>query len=659
MVACRPVVTGDIINFMKPMLSSKNGEGFALPTVILVSVIMLIVLVTAVTAVGSITTSLAGQYYNQLAREAAESGLANASACLRASNYSPTWTNALPLKPNTGCAGENAPTVSPWVVSTGNVRTSFTVGLPEIGALGSVRVVAVGKVELVRGSNSQVWRTYTYTAAENSRYSASPQIAGGAGWKDLGHNGYMLASNGTLYGWGDNTGNQLGDESLGDIVSTPVQVVLPTGVSWVKKVFNSGQGASILCILATHTSLGDQIYCRGYGGIGGVTWQRFGLSTGLTALDMSLQGWGADGACVKASDLQAYCAGADNTGNLGSGSTSTNFVPISAPTKFRLDLANPGPVSGSASSLTVQKVFTQDRYTCVIASDNQAYCAGDNNFGQLGQGHAYTDVVGLGKATPGRALIPGNIPVTEVVLTYHASREGIFYQLANGEIFMSGHNGEGTANDGEVGDSWNDGWDCPGIPSAVANCYFIPQAISSLGYGKILSIGERGDEQHAVCVLGINPSGPDSGLWCMGANDYGELGSGSCGGFVPWFVGSVSLGGEYVNYQINSEATYQMNSVAVITTLGNVYAAGDNSYGKLGRGSALTSCNSSFQKVLLPAGVKATALANGDEYTMFILGDNGRVYAMGRNNNGQLGDGTTIDRHTPVEVKLPRQEVVY
>ena len=98
----------------------------------------------------------------------------------------------------------------------------------------------------------------------------------------------------------------------------------------------------------------------------------------------------------------------------------------------------------------------------------------------------------------------------------------------------------------------------------------------------------------------------------------------------------------------------------VITSLGNVYAAGDNTYGKLGRGGALgTACNSTYAKVQLPAGVKGVALANGDEYTAFVLGDNGKVYSMGRNNNGQLGDGTTTDRSTPVEVQIPRQETVY
>jgi alpha-tubulin suppressor-like RCC1 family protein len=117
---------------------------------------------------------------------------------------------------------------------------------------------------------------------------------------------------------------------------------------------------------------------------------------------------------------------------------------------------------------------------------------------------------------------------------------------------------------------------------------------------------------------------------------------------------------------LNPEAGYQMSSVMVLTTSGKVYAAGDNTYGKLGTGAAYAACNSTPAQVLMPfrpgsttQRVQAVALANGDEYTAYILGDDGRVYSMGRNSQGQLGDGTTTDRNVPVEAKIPRQAVVY
>lgn len=644
---------------MKPMLTAKNVErGFALPTVILASVIMLVVLVTAVSAVSSITTALASQYYNQLAREAAESGLASATACLRTSSYTPTWTTLAPLKPNTDCAGGTLGSVSPWIVNVGNVRTSYTVGAPEVGASGSVRIVAQGAVELVRGSSSsQVWRTYSYSAAENSRFSDTPQIAGGAGWKDDGHNGYMLASTGILYGWGDNTFNQLADAALnlGTTVTTPVKIAFPSSVSRAKKVYNSGQGASLLCILATDNTTGDQVYCRGQGSLGGPVWQRFGLTAGLTAKDVTVNGYSGDNVCVIASDNQAYCAGMNDSGHLGRGiANNADYVPMWAPVRFRLDLANPGPVGGTPLPLTVKKVFNQDRYTCVIASDDRAYCAGDNNYGQLGQGMGVTDTW-IGKSVPGRALITSDATVRDIRLPYHSTAATVFFATTYNvaDMFMSGNNINGTANDGCLGGS---GGGCAGV-----NVYSTPRDIANGDWSKIISIGEEGNnDRNSVCIVASVPTPGTSGVLCMGRNQFGQLGNGVCGTGQGFWGSWMGFGGESAASNLMGvETNYQMNSVMVITTAGSVWAWGDNSYGKLGTGGALVSCSSLPAKVQLPAGVKAIALANSDEYTSFILGDNGRVYAMGRNNNGQLGDGTTTNRSTPVEVKIPRQETIY
>jgi alpha-tubulin suppressor-like RCC1 family protein/Tfp pilus assembly protein PilX len=630
---------------MKHMLAER--QGFALPTILIASVVMLIVLMSAITAVSSISGGINSQYYNQLAREAAESGLATAETCLRVNNYSPTWTDANPLKPKTNCVGTVQGSFPDYVFETPNVKTSFTVKRPTEGAASSLHVVSEGKVELKRTSDpSQVWRTYTVTVSKNSRYNDSPQIAGGAGWKDTGgHNGYMLAPSGTLYGWGDNTYQQLGSASLGVTISSPIKIVMPSGVTRAKKVFNSGQGASILCILATHDTLGDQFFCRGSEMFGTDAWTRLALPGGLTATkNADVNGYGSNGLCVVASDQQAYCAGMNDTGQLGNGSTTGLAVPVSVPTKFRLDLATPGPVSGSAASLTVKQVFTKDRFTCVVASDDQAYCAGDNNYGQLGQGNT-TTTVSFGKATPGRALIPGNPAVDFVRLPYHSAARTIFYRTFNSGIYMSGDDSQGTANDGSINGS----------------VYSTPTQITSGSYTEVLSIGQEGGYAHSVCVIAAGAPAGNGGLYCMGYNGMGQIDLGSCTTRSYW-QSVLNLGtptSQTASPTQNEEANYQMNTTMVITTAGDVYAAGDNSFGKLGTGAALTSCNPNFGRVLLPAGVKATALAAGDEYTAFILGDNGKVYSMGRNNNGQLGNGTTTNSNVPVEVKIPRQETVF
>ncbi len=626
---------------------------------------MLIILMASITAVSSITSGLNSQYYNQLAREAAESGLARAESCLRLSDFTPTWTSPQTLTPNVDCTGTAIGGTSSWILNTSNLQTTFSVAQPTVGAASSVNIVAVGTVQLLRASNGSVWRTYTVTVGENSRYNDTPQIAGGAGWKTpgiggySGHNGYMLAGSGILYGWGDNSSYQLGDASLGITVSTPVKMALPSGVTRAKKVYNSGQGASIVCILATSSSSGDQVFCRGTADSmlnGSSAWQQFALSGGLTAMDAVVNGYGQDSMCVLASNQQAYCAGINDSGGLGTGTTSSAVVPLSAPTQFRLDLASPGPVSGSAASLTVKKVFNQDRTTCVIASDNQAYCAGDNNFGQLGQATTTTNVW-IGKSIPGRMLVSGAPIITDIRMTYHGSEEALYALTANGDVFMSGWDTCGTANDGASTTY------CATSNVGVSSSYSTPRQLTTGTFGYLISVGEAGGGRNALCTIATQPPG-NSGFWCLGSNGFGELGSGACADKTTWGSVISVLDGtstiQQINWLLNVEAGYQMNSVTVIAMNGDAYSAGDNTYGKLGTGAASgVACNSTFKKVQLPSGVQAVAVANGDEYTTFILGNNGKVYAMGRNNNGQLGNGTTTDSNVPVTVQIPRQETLF
>ena len=630
---------------------AKDTSGFALPAVLVASVVMLIVLLSSVSAASSTRVALDEQYYNKLAQEAAEAGQARAEACLQASNYAATWTNSSKLRPDTTCTGSTISGGNKYVTQYGNIRTSFEVSAPVTGTSSSAKVNVTGIVELVRQSNgTSVAQTFAQSMVRTSSYNDMPQIASGAGWKTAGHNGYMLATNGTLYGWGDNGSNQLGDSSLGTVVSNPIKVALPTGVTKVKKVFNSGQGASILCILGSD----DQAYCRGLGGLGGATWTRFGIDPARKVIDMVVNGFGADNACIVNDLREAWCAGVNDFGQLGRalpGNQTT--VPITSPTKFRLDLANPAPPAGTTLPLQVMKIEMKDWLTCVIASDLRPYCAGVNSEGQLGRNTITYDTAG-GRATPGRALMPGDVGVSDIKLPYHGSFDGVFYLGYNKAVYHSGHNGAGTSNTGNTSGNITDYWE-------------LPRQITSAGqaYGAMISVGVEGDNKHTMCIVRDDPA--DGLVWCIGDNTYGQVGNGgTCGGIKGGWVTFNLPAGEKGSAVLNPEAGYQMNSVMVLTTSGKVYAAGDNTYGKLGTGSAYAGCNSTPKLVLMPfrpgsttERVKAVALANGDEYTAFILGDDGRVYAMGRNNQGQLGDGTTTNRNSPVEAKIPRQAVMY
>lgn len=151
--------------------SVTRGAGFALPTVLVSSVIMLMVLVTAVSFTVAVRTSLEQERYSTLAGMAAASGTAFAQTCLEASGNVVTWSDTKPLKPNTDCNGDPAvPARSAYVIEPANCddssrshyRTTFIVQRPSTTS-GNVpiTVTARGYVELLRRSSCNVaWKVY-------------------------------------------------------------------------------------------------------------------------------------------------------------------------------------------------------------------------------------------------------------------------------------------------------------------------------------------------------------------------------------------------------------------------------------------------------------------------------------------------------------------
>lgn len=136
--------------------------GFALPTVLLSSMVMLMILVTAVSVTSSVSRSLLEQRYTDLASLAANAGTVMATACLNQNGGQATWTDAKPLKPNTDCSGDPVPGQSAYVLEQDDVRTYFEVGQPLLGA-GNVPISAASKgfSEVLRTSSGEAWRVWS------------------------------------------------------------------------------------------------------------------------------------------------------------------------------------------------------------------------------------------------------------------------------------------------------------------------------------------------------------------------------------------------------------------------------------------------------------------------------------------------------------------
>jgi regulator of chromosome condensation (RCC1) repeat-containing protein len=81
-----------------------------------------------------------------------------------------------------------------------------------------------------------------------------------------------------------------------------------------------------------------------------------------------------------------------------------------------------------------------------------------------------------------------------------------------------------------------------------------------------------------------------------------------------------------------------------------LYAWGQNSHGQVGDGTTIS--RSIPVKVIFPPAVTSvTEIAAGYSHSLAMTDDG--LYAWGDNFNGELGDGTRIDRSLPVKVALP------
>ncbi|BDR54270.1 hypothetical protein KIMH_03810 [Bombiscardovia apis] len=82
---------------------------------------------------------------------------------------------------------------------------------------------------------------------------------------------------------------------------------------------------------------------------------------------------------------------------------------------------------------------------------------------------------------------------------------------------------------------------------------------------------------------------------------------------------------------------------------GNAYSWGSNQHGRLGSGSADMQAHPSPSRVHLPDTVRVLQVAAGSSHAL-ALGSDHHVYAWGANTQGQVGNGTSTDQNTPIDL---------
>ncbi|MBK8015177.1 MAG: hypothetical protein IPK13_28035 [Deltaproteobacteria bacterium] len=249
--------------------------------------------------------------------------------------------------------------------------------------------------------------------------------------------------------------------------------------------------------------------------------------------------------------------------------------------------------------------------TCVTPTDNTVQCWGNGNYGNLGDGTTNS------RAVPGPVVglpdphDPLNVP-KELSLSGYASCA----RLRGGTLWCWGDNSLGSLGDGTRTTRLNPVY-VAGLGNQVARTYVF--------------------DGHA-CALKM-----DGTLWCWGANDAGALGDGSyTDRLSPVRVGITELGNQAI--QVGGGRAH----TCVLKMDGTVWCSGYNDLGALGDGTTTT------RNVYAQAGVTQLAsdvvqlVAGGIDHACAVKADR-TLWCWGLNSDGQLGDGTTTTRHSPVQ----------
>lgn len=247
-------------------------------------------------------------------------------------------------------------------------------------------------------------------------------------------------------------------------------------------------------------------------------------------------------------------------------------------------------------------------HTCGLAAAGDAYCWGDNSYGQLGNSSNTSSTSPVAVTMPAGA-------------TFNSISAGETYTLAltpTGEAYGWGNNQSGQLGDGTGSNS--------NVPMAVK----MPEGVT------FASI--RGGANHAIALASTGAA------YAWGYNYSGELGDGT--NTTSKTPTAIKMPGAVSFISVDAGNGH---SVA-LTSAGEAYTWGDNRYGQLGVGT--TGRSNIPVAVTMPVGVSFSTVAAGSYHTL-ALTLSGAAYAWGHNGYGQVGDGGTATRYTPTAAQMP------
>lgn len=280
----------------------------------------------------------------------------------------------------------------------------------------------------------------------------------------------------------------------------------------------------------------------------------------------------------------------------------------------------------------VKKLYANTWNLFVLYEDGDLYAVGYNGYGQLGIGNSANQIRLIKSAEGVEKLSTSSVG-------YHQDYNHVMILKEDGTVWLTGNNASGQLGNGNT--TTQNRWIKADISEPAKD---------------ILAVGTYYGNSYILSQSG--------NVYATGYNGYGQLGDGSTVSSNVFkkianlsdhnVVKMVGAGGTR-----SSSSAYYHNFVLFLTDSGRAFGAGYNGYGQLGVGNT--------KQQALPIELQYVHDNSSDPIVDIFsskgawgssgyVTESGKLFMMGNNTYGELGQGDTTNRSTPT---LVMEDVAY